>query len=258
MTVTQRSVTGPPADGSTAERLATLHRTSGALAHDFNNLLGVILSANERLAQELEDGSDQQKLALLSLEAAERGAALMRRLLALTRDDAPEPEAIDCADVMLTLRRLARQAIAPGVRVDIGAPQAPLDCAGDRTGLEMALLNLCLNAGQATPDGGEVCVDARATRLSVNEARKLGLARGGYVVFTVRDTGRGMCAETLARATDPLFTTKAAGTGLGLSSVLDFAASAGGALALQSRQGHGTAASLYLPLAHAAAASAAA
>jgi signal transduction histidine kinase len=226
---------------------------TGALVHDFNNLLGVIVSANERLAEELGEGTDQQKLALLSLEAAERGASLLRRLLALTDDEAPELASTDCAEVLQALRRLARQAIAPDVRLNVRAAPAPLNCAGDRTGLEMALLNLCLNAGHATPNGGDVSVQACATRLTVSDARKLGLAGGAYVAFTVRDTGRGMSAETLARATDPLFTTKAKGTGLGLSSVLDFAVSAGGALALQSREGHGTTATLYVPLAHVAA-----
>src|SRR5258706_3684063 len=135
MTTTQRLLTAPPAEcGSAAERLATLHRTSGALAHDFNNLLGVILSANERLADELGEGTDQQKLALLSLEAAERGASLMRRLLALTHEDAPELESVDCAEVLQTLHRLARQTIAQGVRLNVSAPVAPLHCAGDRTG----------------------------------------------------------------------------------------------------------------------------
>ncbi|WP_372786200.1 ATP-binding protein [Phenylobacterium sp.] len=258
-TVAKRPQTALPAEGgSTAERLASLHRSSGTLAHDFNNLLGVILSANERLAKELGEGTDQQKLALLSLEAAERGADLMRRLLAQTHDEPPELKAVDCAEVLQTLRRLARQAIAPDVRLAVNAAVTPLACAGDRTGLEMALLNLCLNAGQATPPGGLISVQACATRLSVAEARKLGLACGGYVAFAVRDSGEGMSADTLARATDPLFTTKATGTGLGLSSVLEFSASEGGALALESCEGRGTTATLYLPLAHLAATAAAA
>src|SRR5258708_39449457 len=184
MTATQHPVTASSAAaGSTAERLATLHRTSGALAHDLNNLLGVILGANERLAEALGEGTDQQKLALLGLEAAERGAVLLRRLLALTHDDAPEVEPTDCVEVLQALRRLARQAIAPGVGLNVGAPVAPLRCVGDRTGLEMALLNLCLNAGQATPDRGDIFVQACAMRLSVSDARKLGLAGGGFVGF---------------------------------------------------------------------------
>jgi signal transduction histidine kinase len=240
----------PPAvRGLDAERLATLHRMSGAIVHDLNNLFGVILGANERLADELVEGGDQQKLALIGLEAAERGAALLRRLLSLAQDETPEFDPIDCADLFQTLRRLARQAITPGVRLKVWAPTAPLHCAGDRVGLEMALLNLCLNAGQATSDGGRVSVQARATRLTAAEARGLGLAPGGYVAFTVQDTGKGMSAETLTRATDPLFTTRPTGTGLGLSSVLDFAAAAEGALVLQAREGEGTTATLFVPLA---------
>ena len=234
--------------GPQADRLAALHRMSGALTHDFNNLLGVILSANERLAEELPEGSDEQKLALIGLEAAERGAELLRRALSLTQAEVSEPEPIDCAEALATLRNLARQAIAPGVRLSVPAPVLPLRCAGDQTGLEMALLNLCLNASQAMADDGDISVRTSRTRLDVAEARRLGLARGTYVAFAVRDTGKGMSPQTLARATDPLFTTKASGSGLGLSSVTDFAKSAGGALALQSREGEGSTATLYLPL----------
>jgi len=246
------------AGGPGADRLAALHRMSGSLTHDFNNLLGVILSANERLAQELPDGSDEQKLALIGMEAAERGAELLRRALSLAHAEAPEPDPVDCGDALATLRNLARQAIAPGVRLSIAGPVLPLQCVGDRTDLEMALLNLCLNASQAIADEGDITVRVSAVTLCVAEARRLGLARGAYVAFSVRDTGRGMSPQTLARATDPLFTTKATGTGLGLSSVTDFAKSTGGALTLQSREGEGTTATLYLPLAQAAETAAAA
>jgi signal transduction histidine kinase len=234
---------------SSAQRLDALHRASGALTHDFNNLLGVILSASERLAEELSAGGEHQKLALLALEAAERGAELLRRTLSLGQADTPRAEAVDCAVSLATVRRMARQAIPAGVRLRATPPAAPLNCQADRTGLEMALLNLCLNAGQATPAGGAVFLSARVTRLSGFDAGRLGLSPGDYVGFTVRDTGAGMSPETLARATEPLFTTKATGTGLGLSSVRDFAAACGGALALWSREGLGTSATLYVPLA---------
>ncbi|THD50728.1 ATP-binding protein [Phenylobacterium sp.] len=241
---------------SAAERLDALRRMSGALTHDFNNLLGVILSANERLAAELAEGSEAQRLALLALEAAERGAELLRRTLALGHEPAPELDAVDCGEAMRTVRRMARQAIAPDIRLKVCLPVQPLHCAGDRTGLEMALLNLCLNAGHATPAGGAISLDARQVRLDRSD--RLGLAAGDYIALTVRDTGAGMAPEILARATDPLFTTKATGTGLGLSSVRDFAASAGGALSLWSREGHGTTATLHLPVVAANALSAAA
>lgn len=248
--VDPQSQTAAPANegqASAAERLDALRRMSGALTHDFNNLLGVIVSANERLAAELEEGGEAQKLALLALEAAERGAELLRRTLALGHEPAPQPDPIDCAQAMQAVRRMARQAIAADVRMKVCLPAQPLRCMGDRTGLEMALLNLCLNAGHATPAGGSIHVDARKVRLDRSD--RLGLTAGDYVALTVRDTGAGMSPEILARAADPLFTTKATGTGLGLSSVRDFAAAAGGALSLWSREGHGTTATLYLPVA---------
>lgn len=243
---------------STAERLGALHRRSSALTHDFNNLLGVILSANERLVAELGEGSEQQNLARLALEAAERGAELLRRTLSLGPADDAECASIDGGDVLQSLRRLARQAIAPEVRLKVSQPSAPLTCHGDRTGLDMALLNLCLNAGQATPAGGGVFVCAHEARLSGSDARLVGVSPGDYVAFAVRDTGAGMSPQTLARAADPLFTTKPNGTGLGLTAVRDFAEAAGGALTIWSREGQGTSVTLYLPAAAASLAAAAA
>jgi len=249
------SVTGPlspplPANGG--QRLEALHRSSGALTHDLNNLLGVILSANERLAEELSEGGAQQKLALLALEAAERGGELLRRALSLTQATAaPQPDAVDGAQALAALERMAGQAVGPGVRLRVFGSALPLLCRGDRTGLEMALLNLCLNADQAMPDGGRIFVQARRTFVGGADGGRLGLAPGVFIAFTVRDTGPGMSPQVLARATDPLFTTKAAGTGLGLCTIVDFAASCGGAFALQSREGLGTAATLYLPVAEA-------
>jgi signal transduction histidine kinase len=236
--------------GSVAARLGALHRSAGALTHDFNNLLGVIVSANERLAEELGEGGEHQKLALLALEAAEVGAELLRRAMSLTKASASSPpDTVDGADALAALERMAGQAMSPGVRLRVFGSALPLLCLGERTGLEMALLNLCLNADQAMPDGGRVFVQARRAYVGETEGARLGLTAGVFIAFTVRDTGPGMSPETLARATDPLFTTKATGTGLGLSSVVGFAASCDGAFALQSREGLGTAATLYLPVA---------
>jgi signal transduction histidine kinase len=233
-------------DDVTGERLDALRLKSGALTHDFNNLLGVILSANERLAAELPEGGEQRRLALLALEAAERGAELLRRALDLAQGREAEPEAVDAKATLDTLRRMARQAIAPEVRLEVHDAERTVLCRGERTGLEMSLLNLCLNAAHATPEGGRVVVQVREVLIDATD--RLGLAPGAYAAFSVRDTGKGMAPDVLARATDPLFTTKSTGTGLGLSSVLDFAHGAGGALSLWSREGQGTTATLYLPL----------
>jgi signal transduction histidine kinase len=254
-TIANRGPSAPhPANGGEASpgrRLDALHRKSGELTHDLNNLLGVILSGNERLAEELPEGGEQQKLALLALEAAERAAELLRRSLSLARGQAtaPQPDTTDGAAALAALERMAGQAMGPGVRLRVFGSALPLHCLGDRTGLEMALLNLCLNADQAMPEGGRIFVQARRTYVNGAEGARLGLAPGIFIAFTVRDTGPGMSPETLARAVDPLFTTKATGTGLGLSSIVDFAGACGGAFALQSREGLGTAATVYLPAA---------
>jgi signal transduction histidine kinase len=243
-----------PANGgepSPVRGLDALHRKSGEITHDLNNLLGVILSANERLTEDLPEGGAPHRLALLALEAAERAGELVRRSLTLAqgRPAASHPDTVDGAQALAALERMAGQAMGPGVRLRVFGSALPLNCVGDRTGLEMALLNLCLNADQAMPDGGRIFVQARRTYVSEAEAARLGVAPGVFIAFTVRDTGPGMSPEVLARAADPLFTTKATGTGLGLSSIVDFAAACGGAFALQSREGLGTAATLYLPVA---------
>ncbi len=211
---------------------------AGVLAHDFNNLLGVILAANEALAAQMAEGSDAWELARVAQEAAEKGADLLARLVDLTQPEIDDG-VIDAAEVVVTTSRLAQVATASSITVVALAMAEPLACRADRTGLESALLNLCINAGHAMPDGGAVQIATKAASV-----------RGApYVAFSVIDRGIGMSPEVLARATDPFFTTRAGrgGTGLGLSGVRAFAERAGGALKLVSAPGRGTIATLYLP-----------
>ena len=232
---------------SKGERLSALHRMAGVLTHDFNNLLGVILSTSETLAAELDEGAHRD-LARVGLRAAERGAELLKRLLAVAHDRAPGDELIDCRDALEALRPLVRQAIPQGVSLKVLSPAAPLCCLADPVGLEIAILNLPRNAGQATPVGGKVVVKARPVEIDAAGAQALNVRPGAFVAFTVRDTGAGMSPQTLARALEPLFTTRDEGAGLGLSSVADFAAGAGGGFTIESRQGRGTTSTLYLRL----------
>lgn len=239
----ERSPAARPAD-----ELAVLQRQAGVLAHDFNNLLAVILAANEALASRLPEGSDGRELAELSQNAAERGAELLQRLVDLTRPG-PAPSLVDGAEAVCAAARMARLSAPRGVTVTATASEPALLCAAPPIDLDSALLNLCVNAGHAMPDGGDMVLAADGVELTPLAAADLGLSPGRYVAFSVADTGVGMSPEVLARATEARFTTRGAcgGSGLGLSSVQDFAHRAGGALRLVSAEGRGTTAIIYLP-----------
>ena len=237
--------------GDADRRMEALHRQTSVLAHDFNNLLNVIIAANEALAARAPAGSDAFELAQIGLDAAEKGAELLERIAALSAPPAAAEAALDCAEALVAVARLANVSTAADVTVVAMAMPAPLACRVDRSGLEAALLNLCVNAGHAMPKGGAIQVSVTPAILSAETALPLGLEAGAYAAFAVRDPGLGMSPETLARATEPYFTTRkgCGGTGLGLAGVKAFAEAAGGALQLISAEGRGTTATIYLPIA---------
>lgn len=242
----------PQATGEADRRLEALHRQTSVLAHDFNNLLGVIIAANEALAARAPAGSDAYELAQIGLDAAEKGAELLARIAALSAPPTqPAETTVDGAEALVAVTRLANVSTAADVTVVAMAMPALLACRADRAGLEAALLNLCVNAGHAMPKGGAIQVSASAAHLEPEAAEAVGLETGVYAAFAVRDPGVGMSPQTLARATEPYFTTRKAcgGTGLGLAGVRAFAEAAGGALKLVSAEGRGTTATIYLPLA---------
>jgi signal transduction histidine kinase/ActR/RegA family two-component response regulator len=236
-------------------RLEALGQLTGGVAHDFNNLLTVILGATETLAAELPAGSDHRGLAEVSLQAAERGADLVRRLLAFCRHQSLEPQSVDCDAMIGSVQALAQHLIRGDVDLTVQTSGDPLYCSADPAELESALLNLCINARDAMPSGGALSLEAEAVALAGKAARQLGLKPGTFVVFTVKDTGVGMSAEVMRRAIEPFFTTKslAGGNGLGLSTVYGFAQQSGGCLAITSKLKRGTAVRLYLPRAAGAA-----
>lgn len=246
-----RRVVQPRGPSEAERRLEALHRQTGVLAHDFNNLLNVILAANEALSLKLPEGSDARELAQISMDAAEKGAELLARIAALSSPKRPEADVVDCAEVMVAVTRLANVSAPANVTVVASAMSEPVSVRADRAGLESALLNLCLNAGHAMPDGGAIQVSAAPAILDPAAARALGLERGRYATLSVKDPGVGMTPETLARCTEAYFTTRqgCGGTGLGLAGVRAFAEAAGGALVLASQFEVGTTATLYLPIA---------
>ena len=230
------------------ESAATKQLGGARFAHDLNNLLTVIIGAVEALAADLEAGSANQELALVSLRAAECGAGLVRRLLGPSEDRADDLETVDCSDIVASLRSLTGNLQADGVVLAASAPPYPLACMADRAELQSALLNLCINARDAMPRGGAIVLRADCRWLEGRPADELGVAAGSYAVFTVSDTGAGMPPQTLRRATEPFFTTKGeGGAGLGLSNVEAVARKLGGALSITSRLDIGTTVQLYVP-----------
>jgi len=233
-----------------AQKLEAVGQLTGGIAHDFNNLLAVILG-NLELARKRAP-EEPRLLALLdnTMQAAQRGASLTQRMLAFARRQDLKPQPVDVPELVLGMADLLRRSIGPSVRIEtrfpLGLPRARVD----ENQFELALLNLAVNARDAMPEGGAIVIGAREEQVKAG-SEDVALAEGRYFCLTVSDNGSGMDAETLARATEPFFTTKGVGkgTGLGLAMVHGLAAQSGGRLVLTSEKGVGTTATIYLPIA---------
>ena len=231
-----------------SQKLEAIGQLTGGIAHDFNNLLTPIVGSFDLLQRKCRD--DPQALRLISgvLQSAERARLLVQRLLAFARRQHLEARAVDLEQLVRGMLDLIGRSLGPRieVRVDMTAdlPAARVD----PNQLEVALLNLAVNARDAMPEGGIISISARIADM---EGEGQGLAQGRYICLSVGDNGIGMPPETLARAVEPFFTTKAIGkgTGLGLSMVHGLAAQSGGQLTLESTLGKGTTATLWLPAA---------
>ncbi|MDP9086906.1 MAG: response regulator, partial [Pseudomonadota bacterium] len=210
-------------------------------------LLAVVVGNLDLLRRKLPDDPKLTRLVESALEGAQRGASLTQRLLAFARRQDLRPEAVDVPDLVRGMTDMLQRSLGPLVRVETRFPLDLPPVHADAHQLEMALLNLAVNARDAMPDGGTVNVSAATEYLG--ETDPAGLPSGRYVRLTLADTGDGMDEATLARATEPFFTTKGVGkgTGLGLSMVHGLAAQSGGRLSIRSQVGHGTTIALYLP-----------
>ncbi len=230
-----------------AQKIEAIGHLTGGVAHDFNNLLAVVVGNLDLLRRKLPDDPKLTRLADNALEGAQRGASLTQRLLAFARKQDLRPEAVDLPRLVHGMTDLLQRSLGPLVRVETRFPLELPPVHADAHQLEMALLNLAVNARDAMPDGGALEVSATAEYLAERNAP--GLAPGAYVRMSLTDHGEGMDDATLARATEPFFTTKGLGkgTGLGLSMVHGLAAQSGGRLTIGSRLGHGTTVDLYLP-----------
>ena len=237
-----------------AQKLETLGQLTGGVAHDFNNLLTPITGALDILQKRYGD-SDERSARLLSnaLQAADRAKILLQRLLGFARRQALRTQPVDIAGLLSGMRDLVTSSVGPTIevqfRVDSDLPSALVD----PNQLELAILNLTVNARDAMPHGGRLTVLAEATAIGPLSTPKL--KPGLYIKLSVIDAGCGMDAETMARAVEPFYSTKefGRGTGLGLSMVHGLAAQLGGGFVLSSEPGEGTRVDLYLPVASQAA-----
>ena len=232
-----------------AQKLETIGQLTGGIAHDFNNLLTPITGALDILAHRFGDDPRLARLIGGALQSAERARTLVQRLLGFARRQPLRPAAVNVAGLLDGMRDLITSSVGPQIALSLEAAEDLPRAMADLNQLELALLNLCVNARDAMREGGALTIAARAEDL--DPANMAGLKPGRYVRLSVADTGIGMDAETCARAIEPFFSTKAKerGTGLGLSMVHGLAAQLGGGLAIASAPGEGTRIDLWLPVA---------
>ena len=232
-----------------AQKMDAIGQLTGGVAHDFNNLLMATLGSLELLRKRLPDDPASLRLLDNAVEGARRGATLTQRMLAFARRQDLTLTRIETPRLVMGMSDLIERALGPSMAIETRFPLRLDAVTADANQLEMALLNLVVNARDAMADGGTITIAAQQQVLSAGDHPNL--TPGNYVALSVTDTGAGMDPETLARATEPFFTTKGVGkgTGLGLSMVHGIAEQFGGRLVLRSVVGKGTCAELWLPVA---------
>jgi CheY-like chemotaxis protein/two-component sensor histidine kinase len=221
------------------------------VAHDFNNLLTAVMGSLELLRKRLPNEPTALRLLDAAMQGAERGASLTQRMLAFARQQDLRSGATDLASLLNGMRDLLDRSLGPQIDLQIRIGERLPPALVDANQVELALLNLAINARDAMPDGGTISVIVDAKEAGAEK----GLAPGLYLRIQVNDTGCGMDAATLKKAVEPFFSTKPVGkgTGLGLSMVHGLAEQLGGALELSSENGKGTSVTLWLPAAAASA-----
>jgi PAS domain S-box-containing protein len=231
-----------------SQKMESIGQLTGGVAHDFNNLLAVILGSLALLKKSLPDDPRTSRLLEGAIQGAERGATLTKRLLAFARRQELKLQAVEMQKLIPEMLDFLQHSVGPriSIAVDISPDVQPVKV--DINQLELALMNLAVNARDAMPQGGTLTISCRndvGNERSVPQA----LPRGDYVRISVADTGEGMSEATLLKAKEPFFTTKGIGkgTGLGLSMVHGFTAQSGGAMHIASQPGKGTVVTLWLP-----------
>lgn len=233
-----------------AQRMEAIGHLTGGLAHDFNNLLTVILGNADLLREQIQDQHLVPLARIISM-AAHRGAELTQQLLAFARQQTLEPRVIDPQQQIAAMHSLLARSIGEHIRLQVSAEGSISPIKVDPARFENALLNICINARDAMPEGGRIDISLRNTSLKSDDSNGYSQAvPGHYVELAVTDTGKGIAPELLSKVFDPFFTTKdkGKGTGLGLSMVFGFVRQSGGHICLESTPGKGTRLALYLPV----------
>jgi len=234
-----------------SQKMEAVGQLTGGLAHDFNNLLTGISGSLQLMQTRLSQGrvNELDRYITAADGAARRAASLTHRLLAFSRRQTLDPKPTKINRLIAGLEELIRRTVGPGIQVEVVGAAGLWTALVDRNQLENALLNLCINARDAMPEGGRITIETANKWLDERAARGRELSPGQYISLCVTDTGTGMTPEVIKRAFDPFFTTKplGQGTGLGLSMIYGFARQSGGQVRIYSEVGKGTTMCLYLP-----------
>lgn len=239
-----------------AQRMEALGRLAGGIAHDFNNVLQAVEGGASLIERRPADLDNVRRRVRMIMDAAGRGAAITRRLLAFARRDDLRAEPVDVAPLLDGVCEILAHTLDPAIEIRTETPPGLPPLIADRGQLETVLINLAMNSRDAMPNGGVITLAARTEVLHNRKSRMAqsipaNLQPGRYLRLLVADTGAGMAPEVLSRASEPFFTTKGQGegTGLGLAMAKGFAEQSGGALHIESTPGHGAIITLWFPAA---------
>ena len=234
-----------------SQKMEAVGQLTGGLAHDFNNLLAGISGSLELMQARMQQGrlTDVERYMAAAQGAAKRAAALTHRLLAFSRRQTLDPKPTDVNRLVTDLQEMIQRTVGPGIRIEVVGVSGLWPALVDPSQLENAVLNLCINARDAMPDGGRITIETANKWLDTRAARQQDIPEGQYLSICVTDTGTGMTPEVIARVFEPFFTTKpiGAGTGLGLSMIYGFAKQSGGQVRIYSEVDKGTTVCIYLP-----------
>ncbi len=232
-----------------SQKMETLGQLAGGIAHDFNNVLQAVSGGLSLIQKRSSDADAVQKIARMALQASERGSAITGRLLSFARRGDLQARRIEAVPLLDGLREMLAPTLGVNVTIKLAVEPGSPALLADKAQLETVLVNLAVNARDAMPEGGVLKIGWKPEIVAAGDRHPAGLGAGDYICIDLEDTGCGMDATTLERASEPFFTTKPVGqgTGLGLAMARGFAAQSGGAFRIASVPGKGTRITLWFP-----------